>query len=171
MREDKIISALIGLVGACNNNPKTADTDRLVIKALAFPLIYPEYGDRELQEIIDDIYSEKYTIAPGCATCATPCGNTSDYDMCRIYAADNGIRNAKLRVLAKLRELAAYICNCQKIESTLYTDNIFFYKALSYISYDMDEAALLELLNEAETIERNIKSAGGMTNDPKNNKN
>lgn len=35
MQKDKIISALIGLVGACNNNPKTENTDRLVIKALA----------------------------------------------------------------------------------------------------------------------------------------
>ena len=38
MEKNKIISALIGLIGACNNNPKTENTDRIVIKALAFPM-------------------------------------------------------------------------------------------------------------------------------------
>lgn len=77
MKEDKIISALIGLVGACSNNPKTAGTDSLVIKALAFPLLCPEYDD----------------------------------------------------------------------------------KALSYVSYDMDEAGLLGLLDEAESLEVNFQTS------------
>ena len=110
MREDRIISALIGLVGACNNNPKTDDTDSLVIKALAFPLICPEYDDKALQGIVNDIYSEKNSIAPGCAACTAPCGNTSDYDMRRIYEADDVIRNVKLQILEKLQKLAAYVC-------------------------------------------------------------
>ena len=38
MEENRIISALIGLVGACNNNPKTENTDHVIIKALAFAL-------------------------------------------------------------------------------------------------------------------------------------
>lgn len=98
MKEDRIISALIGLVGACNNNPKTADTDSIVIKALAFPLLCPEYDDKALREIVEDIYSEKNSVAPGCAVCAAPCGNTSDYDMRRIYEADDEIRKVKQRL-------------------------------------------------------------------------
>ena len=170
MIEDRIISVLIGLVGACGNNPKTADTDRLVIKALAFPLICPEYDDRALQEIVNEICSEKYSIAPGCAACTAPCGNTSDYDMRRIYEADEGIRDAKLQVLARLQKLAAYIYNCQKSGITPHADCEFFYKALSYISYDMDEAALSELLDEAENIETDIK-AGGMQDGQEDYKN
>lgn len=164
MREDKIISALIGLVGACNNNPKTADTDSLVIKALAFPLIFPECDDRALQEIVNDIYLEKNSVAPGCAVCTTPCGNTSDYDMNRIYEADDKIRKTKLQILEKLQKLAVSIYCNQKSEIIPYIDNEFFYKALSYISYDIEEAALLELLEEAETIEHNIE-LGGIQND------
>ena len=170
MREDRIISALIGLVGACNNNPKTADTDSLVIKALAFPLLRPEFDDKELQEMINDIYSEKNSIAPGCAVCTSPCGNTSDYDMRRIYEADEGIRKLKLRILEKIQKLAAYVCCNHESEIISYTDNEFFYKALSYVSYDMDEAALLGLLNEAENIECNIRP-GGTQNDQKDYQN
>ena len=160
MREDRIISALIGLVGACNNNPKTAGTDNLVIKALAFPLLYPEHDEEALQQMINDIYSEKNSVAPGCATCATPCGNTSDYDMRRIYEADDAIRKVKLQILEKIQKLAAYIFHNQESGRIPYTDSGFFYKALSYISYDMDEAVFLGLLDELENMERDIKSGG-----------
>ena len=170
MREDKIISVLIGLVGACNNNPKTADTDSLVIKALAFPLFCPEYDDKALQGIVNDIYSEKNSIAPGCAACTTPCGNTSDYDMRRIYEADDIIRNVKLQILEKLQMLAAYVCRNHDSRIVSYTDKGFFYKALSYVSYDVDEAELIGLLNELENIENDIKS-GGMQNDQEDYKN
>ena len=170
MIEDKIISALIGLAGACSNNPKTADTDGLMIKALAFPLTCPEYDDKMLQEIINDIYSEKYTVAPGCAECTAPCGNTSDYDMSRIYEASEKIRKVKLAVLEKLQKLAADVYRSQKAGITPYTDSGFFYKALLYVSYDMDEAALLGLLEEAEHIERDIQS-GERQNDKEDNKN
>lgn len=150
MREEKIISALIGLVGACNNNPKTADTDRLVIKALAFPLLYPEYDDKALGEIVEDIHSEKNTVAPGCAVCTAPCGNTSDYDMRRIDEADDAIRKVKLQILEELQKLAAYVCRNPESGEALCIDSGFFYKALSYVSYDLDEAVLAKLLDEAK---------------------
>lgn len=102
MREDKIISALIGLAGACNNNPKTAITDSLVIKAMAFPSLCSEYDDKAFHEIVDDIHSEKNSVAPDCAVCTAPCGNTSDYDMCCIYEADDIIRTVKLKILHKI---------------------------------------------------------------------
>lgn len=160
MREDKIISALIGLVNACNNNPKTAGTDSLVIRALAFPLLYPGYDDTALGEIADDIHSEKNSVAPGCAVCKAPCGSTSDYDMQRIYEADDGIRKAKLQILEKIQKLAAYaFCNCESGKIP-YTDSEFIYKALSYVGYDMDEAVLLEFLDEVKKIEHGIKSGG-----------
>ena len=160
MREDRIISALIGLVGACNNNPKTAGTDNLVIKALAFPVLYPEHDEEALRQMIDDIYSEKNSVAPGCAACAAPCGNTSDYDMRRIYEAGDAIRKVKLQILEKIQKLAAYIFHNQESGIIPCTDSGFFYKALSYISYDMDEAVFLGLLDELENMERDIKSGG-----------
>ena len=64
MIEDRIISVLIGLVRACNNNPKTAATDSLVVKALAFPLLCPNCGDKAVNEIINEIRTEKNSVAP-----------------------------------------------------------------------------------------------------------
>lgn len=150
MQENKVISTLIGLIGACNNNPKTENTDRLVIKALSLSLD-PHAED----EIVDEIRAEKNRIAPGCMTCASPCGNTSDYDMERIYNTDIEIRDTKLHILSEISETAEYI---YKNGISLSENEMnFFYKALSYISYDMGKDPLLSLLSEAQEIKRIVK--------------
>lgn len=153
MKEDKIISVLIGLIGACNNNPKTEITDELVIKSLAFSLIYPNSGDDKILELVNEIRSEKNAIAPGCATCTSPCGNTSDYDMSRIYNTKNGICEIKVQILSKLKKLAAHEYLCRKSEKRSGIDIQFFYRALAFISYDLEKETLLGLLEETETIE------------------
>lgn len=159
--ENKIISALIGLIGACNHNPKTENTDQVVLKALAFPLIRPDAEEKVIQAFVEEIYAEKYTVAPGCATCGMPCGNTSDYHMNRIYDAETEIRDLKCKILSVLKELAADLCSSQK-PAALPADSMdFFYKALSYISFDMTKEGLLTFWNEvqdtAEKIRRQIR--------------
>ena len=157
MEENRIVSALIGLVGACNNNPKTENTDHVIIKALAFTLRQSEADDGTLQALIEEIYAEKYTIAPGCATCRTPCGNTSDYDMNRIYNAEADIRNLKLKILTVLKELAADLYKTQKVVLMSEESMEIFYKALAYISFDMGKEGLLTLLKEVQDTVEKIK--------------
>ena len=150
MEESKIISALIGLVGVCNNNPKTENTDRVIIKALAFPQIQSEADDEILQLLIQEIHTEKYTIAPSCAVCQTPCGNTSDYDMNRIYKAETDIRDLKLKMIGALKELAADIYSSRKLDMLSIEDTEIFYKVLAYISFDMEKDSLITFWNEAQ---------------------
>lgn len=155
MEEDKIISALIGLVGACNNNPKTENTDGVIIKALAFSLSQSELNDKNLQTLIEEIYEEKFTVAPGCAACQTPCGNTSDYDMNRIYDAEADIRDLKFKILSVLKELAAELYSLQKWDMMPVESMEIFYKALSYVSFDMEREGLLIFWDEVQgTIEK-----------------
>ena len=149
MREDGIISALIGLVGACGSNPKTANTDKVIVKALAFSLLHPE-GD--VSEAVEAIRAEKNTVAPHCAHCASPCGNTSDYDMERLYSAEDGVKKAKLRVLAELQKAAALLCRSGKEPGT--DEGEFFCRALAWVGYDLPEERLLELLRETEALTR-----------------
>ena len=148
MEEKRIISALIGLVGACNSNPKTENTDRLVIKALAFPLTHPEADDETLQALIEEIHAEKYTIASGCAGCQEPCGNTSDYDMDRIYEAEADIRELKTEMLSTLKESAADLYSRRKSDELPAESMEIFYKTLTYISFDMGRDSLLAFWNE-----------------------
>ena len=155
MEDNKIISALVGLVGACSNNPKTENTDDILIKTLAFPRTLPEADDETLQALIEEIHTEKYTVSPGCAACQTPCGNTSDYDMNRIYDAETDIRELKLKMISALEELAADIYRCQKMHSLSAESMEIFYKVLAYISFDMEKDSLLTFWNdEQKTIEK-----------------
>lgn len=156
MRDEKIISALIGLVGACNQNPKTEHTDGLVIKALASPLIGSEATEEDMLKMVDEIHSEKNAVAPGCAVCTAPCGNTSDYDMKLIYMADEEIRDLKIRILEELRGFALYEYNSRQTEGKSKIDATVFYKALSYISYDMEKESFAALLREMEKIKNEI---------------
>lgn len=141
MKKDKIISALAGLVGAINNNGKTDNTDKVIINSLAFPLLNPDFSDDDLSVVLDDIYSEKNTIAPNCATCTAPCGNTSDYDMSRLYNAGEEIRSLKLQIISRLEKLALYAQNSD-------ADCTVFYKGIAYVSYDLTKEMLSQLLEE-----------------------
>lgn len=152
MNKDLIISALMGLVGACNNNPKTENTDMIVLKALALLPERSSCDDKILREILDEIYTEKNVIAPGCAICAMPCGNTSDYDMNRIYRAADDVRKVKLDILTRLGELASDIYYKKEPEKIHEGIMETFYKALSYISYDMEKEALFTFFEEMEEL-------------------
>ena len=84
MQGEKVISALIGLTGAVANNGKTEHTDQVVREAV----LQLSDSSREA-ELVEKIHTEKLRIAPDCATCTHPCGNTSDYEIekLRIKAA------------------------------------------------------------------------------------
>ena len=148
--EDKIVGVLIGLVGACNNNPKTGNTDRLVIKALACPS-----EPRAIEEMIAELRAEKNLISPGCAVCTAPCGNTSDYDMGRLDGAEAEIRKAKLCILSELREAASYISEHDVPLADVEIE--LFYKALAYVSYNLKKEALLVLSDEIREMIQKIK--------------
>ena len=90
MTGDRIISALIGLVGAVSNNGKTEQTDVVVREALL------HRNDPTMEEsLVQKIHKLKNVIAPDCATCKMPCGNTSDYDMTQFYSAQESVLAAK----------------------------------------------------------------------------
>lgn len=98
MQGDSIISALIGLVGAVSNNGKTEQTDSVIREAF---LCLTDADSEE--EMVQKIHAEKFIIAPDCATCLNPCGNTSDYDMAQFYAAD-------VKVISAKRDLIETVC-------------------------------------------------------------
>lgn len=157
MDGDRIISVLVGLAGACGNNPKTPDTDSLIIKALAFPILYPEADRKSQDAVLDGLYAEKHAISPGCAECAFPCGNTSDYDMSRIYGAEEEIRDVKLQIIFRLRNLAADVCRCREQGKEAELDGNFLCRAISYIGFDLEREPLQDLLDELGTIEKKIR--------------
>ena len=130
MQGDSIISALIGLVGAVSNNGKTEQTDRVIREAF---LCLTDAGSEE--EMVQKIHAEKFIIAPDCATCHNPCGNTSDYDMAQFYAAD-------ANVIAAKRDMIETICKKMGLLQNIPED---VYQGIAYLGYDLEPEAYTQI--------------------------
>ena len=137
MQGDVIISALIGLVGAVANNGKTEHTDAVIREAF-LRLQDPE---RE-EETVRRIHDEKFTIAPDCATCKHPCGNTSDYDMAKFYATEERSVTAKRELIETLR---SRLSAPEEISAALPED---IYRGIAYLGYDLEPESYEQLRNE-----------------------
>ena len=130
MQGDSIISALIGLVGAVSNNGKTEQTDSVIREAF---LCLTDTGSEE--EMVQKIHAEKFSIAPDCATCLNPCGNTSDYDMAQFYAADAKVISAK-------RDLIETVCKKLGSSENVPED---VYQGIAYLGYDLEPEAYTQI--------------------------
>ena len=130
MQGDSIISALIGLVGAVSNNGKTEQTDSVIREAF---LCLTDTGSEE--EMVQKIHAEKFSIAPDCATCLNPCGNTSDYDMAQFYAAD-------VKVISAKRDLIETVCKKLGSSENVPED---VYQGIAYLGYDLEPEAYTQI--------------------------
>lgn len=83
---DALLGALVGLARATTSEPKTDDTDEVLNAGLRLAA-QPDAPEERLQRMLAIVQTEKHRVAPGCATCAMPCGNTNDYDFVRLWAA------------------------------------------------------------------------------------
>ena len=126
----KILSTLIGLVSAESNNGKTEDTDAIVRQALL--RMHKEDWSRRIRE-------EKFRIAPNCATCSVPCGNTSDFPIEKMESWSVDQRAIREQVIGELQRIAA-------VESDSLPEIV--YRAIAYIGYDLEEDAYQRLLED-----------------------
>lgn len=150
--QDKLTGALIGLARACSNNQKTENTDRLILEGLFTTVTNVNFNDETLRAMIGRIQKEKEQIVPGCASCAARCGNTDDYDLNRLWNADEDIRSLKSLILFGIRGMAAYayhamILGCSDEEVTG-----FFYKALFVLAEDWGMEELLPVVMETGKV-------------------
>lgn len=102
---DALLGALVGLARATTSEPKTDDTDEVLNAGLRLAA-QPDAPEERLQRMLAIVQTEKHRVAPGCATCAMPCGNTNDYDLARLWAAPETIRTLKLQMLSAAFALA-----------------------------------------------------------------
>ena len=129
----KVLSALIGLCGAVSNNGKTENTDRVVLEAIL---------SQEPENAVQRIHEEKYRISPDCASCPTPCGNTSDGDLSRWNEAPESVRKRKEEVMASLERMAFAMAESRAkatVENLCGTQELtvpdVVYRAISWLGY------------------------------------
>ena len=151
--QDELTGALIGLAKACGNNPKTENTDRIIIEGLFTTVTNVNFNAETLTAMIQAVNEEKTKVVPNCSSCMSPCGNTSNYDMKNLWnEPDEDIRSLKSLILFGIRGMAAYAYHAMVLGYTDETVNSFFYKALSFISYDLEMEHLLPFVLEVGEV-------------------
>ena len=140
---DTLLGALIGLARAATSEPKTADTDEVLNAGLRLAA-QPDAPEEKLHRMLAIVRTEKHRVAPNCASCAMPCGNTNDYDLARLWAAPNAVRTLKLRMLATAIRLAQK--HPQGEEQTA------VYQVLFTLAEDWDEELLAPVMQHAEEL-------------------
>lgn len=133
-----VVFALTGLAGAVQNGGKTERTDGVVLKALL-----GELGG--VRDAVEAVHREKFRISPNCETCASPCGNTSDYDMERFSAAPPEVQSLKRALINGLCRKARAL-RAAGVE-TLPEE---VYQAISYLKYDLVPESYRTMLAKLE---------------------
>ncbi|MGN1341498.1 MAG: hydroxylamine reductase [Oscillospiraceae bacterium] len=144
--QDELTGALIGLSRAIEGNEDllTDRTFRLIIEGLFSTLTNVSFNNETLKQRINDIRHEKSRYASHCGSCAVPCGKSSDYDMQKLWTADEDIRSLRSLILFGVRGMAAYAYHAMSLGYTDDDVNRFFVKAL--FSVGRDDWGMEELL-------------------------
>ena len=134
MFQDRLIGSLIGLARATDGNEHliSDSSTAVILEALSASNTDGETLEKLRQRII----GEKRKMVPDCFVCASPCGRTSDYDMRKLWTADEDIRSLKSQILLGIRDMAPRVF---RAAAQGYRDREveeFFYKALIVIGMD-----------------------------------
>ena len=104
----------------------------------------PNAAESALLRMTDIVEAEKHRVAPNCAACAMPCGNTSNYDLARLWGAPAEICALKVRLLSAVCVLAGQKTTAQ-IQKEICDD-------LFVLAEDWDTELLLPIVTRAEGL-------------------
>ena len=153
--QDELTGALIGLARTCSNQTPTEETTKLLIEGLFTTVTNVNFNDDTIEELIKAVRVEKMRLAPNCLTCGSPCGHNDDYDMKKLWEAEEEIRSLKSLILFGMRGIAAYAYHAMVLGYSDEAVNDFFYKGLFVIGEDWTEEEYLK--TAMETGEVNLK--------------
>ena len=150
--QDELTGALIGLACACTTNPATEHTDRLILEGLFTTVTNVSFDDAAIRRMTDAVRQEKERIAPGCASCMARCGNTDDYDMKRLWEAEEDVRSLKSLLLFGIRGMAAYAYHAMVLGYVSGEVNDFLRRALFVLAQDWETEQLLPVVLETGKV-------------------
>ncbi len=153
--QDELTGALIGLARACEHGQVQDTTARVLIEGLFTTITNVDFNDETVRAMTEKVRAEKHKVSPDCAVCASPCGDTDEYDMRDIWDANEDIRSLKSLILFGIRGVAAYAYHAMVLGYRDEEVENFFRKALCMSSYDHDMEALLPVVMEVG--EKNLK--------------
>lgn len=130
--QEQLTGVLIGVARAVDGNEHliTESTDKIVREGLTATLPDTGLGNDALSALIQDAENEKRKLIPLCYECAAPCGKNNNYDMRRLYTAEEEICSLKLLILCGIRSMAVSACRAAALGRADRDVNRFFYQAL-----------------------------------------
>ena len=83
----------------------------MIVEGLFAALTNVNFDNDALLAIMECVDAEKRNLVPECFKCASSCGRNNDYDMSKLWNADEDIRFLKSLILFGIRGVAAYAYN------------------------------------------------------------
>ena len=128
----QLTGVLIGIARAVDGNEHliSGSTDTIIREGLAATLPGGELDHDYLSTLIGRAEDEKRALIPLCYECASPCGKNSNYDLRRLWDAEEDVCSLKLLILCGIRSMAAQACRAAALGFTDQEVDRFFYQAL-----------------------------------------
>ena len=144
--QDKLTGALIGLARATEGNDHllSDSTAAVMVEGLFATLTNVNFDNDLLLALVARVDAEKRKLVPDCFECSSACGRNNDYDMGKLWNADEDIRSLKSLILFGVRGVAAYAYHAAVLGYRDESIHRFLYKALFAIG--MDDWGMEELL-------------------------
>ena len=159
--QDELTGALIGLAKSCGSNPKTDNTDRIIIEGLFTTITNVNFNNETLKNMIDRVHKEKNIISPDCSVCQSRCGNTDDYDMERLWNGPDQVRSLKIRLFSGLkktgRDAFKVIENGKGKDKHFQSIMESIYKGLFILAEDWEPEEILPAIAELDEAEIMVK--------------
>ena len=152
--QDALTGALIGLARAANGAALPKDDAHLMTGALFATLTNVNFAASDIERLTRRVHEATNRLVPNCSCCQSPCGHNDDYDMTRVWSANEDIRSLKSLILFGIRGMAAYAHHAAVLgyeDEALYR---FFTKALFAVGEDWGMEELLPIV--LEVGERNL---------------
>ena len=148
--QDELTGALIGLAYVANNGDTniTDSTYKTVIEGLFTTVTNVNFNNKAIRKLIEKVHKEKEKLIHQCNSFVSPYGRNNDYNMDKLWSAQEDIRSLKSLILFGIRGMAAYAHHAMILGYVDEEVNRFFYKALFAIGEDLGMEELLPIVME-----------------------
>lgn len=140
--QDELLGNLIGLSRVLRDNPPTQNTDRIILEGLFTTITNVSFDDMAIKRQIAATEAEKEAIAAGSSRDT----RYSNYDMDRIWDAQEDIRSLKSLILFGIKGMAAYAYHAHVLGYSDREVNSYFVKALHMLGEEADMERLLPVV-------------------------
>ena len=98
--QDELTGALVSLARAIEGQADPGEKVwRLIKEGLFATVTNVNFDEAFIRGLIGRVHGEKNRLVPECGGCGTACGRNDDYDMNRLWGAEEDIRSLKSLIL------------------------------------------------------------------------